>query len=222
MPARTRRLRLGRRRPGPLRSGRRRRCRAPAARAALALFLLGSAAAAAQPSGTGVEITGGADQSGQNYRWTIRNRGSSPIVSVEFPHYHADTFIVPDGWDNSDCTNLARVGGGSGPGACRATPLAGEIGLRPNRTAEFGMRISRAGAIRRPGAVTVQFADGTRTVVDGVEVPSRATFGERYIMVIGMAVIIGGAILINLRRRRKQPAPTETDQTNQPTAPPAE
>src|SRR5437868_3393823 len=53
---------------------------------------------------TGSSENSAYDASGQNYAWIVTNNHTSPIVYVEFPHYHADTFHTPDGWDQK-CTN---------------------------------------------------------------------------------------------------------------------
>ena len=82
----------------------------------LSVALVAPRTAAQQPK---VTISGGADTSGQNYRWTVTNHYGSPVVYIQFPHYHADTFFAPDGWEK-ECTNLIRVGARNAPGTCTA------------------------------------------------------------------------------------------------------
>lgn len=169
----------------------------------LAAWVVAMAAAAgrAEPQPL-VTITGGADGSGQNYSWTITNRHSSPIVFIEIPHYRADTFVTPAGWQQ-ECTNLMIAGQAREPGVCRAWPKPNASGLTPGRSAEFALRVAREGAQRRTGTVLVKFADGTQVSIPGVEVPTRESVPERFAALIGMALIVGLLIVFQLRARRK-------------------
>lgn len=153
-----------------------------------------------------VTITGGADATGQRYTWTVHNHADQRIVAVVFPHYHADLFAVPnppgESYWQAACTNLMQAGGTDAPGVCRAYVEDPRRGIAPNLSAEFSMRIAHVGAHSRPGQVTVTFADGSQTVVDGVELPTAPTFGERYIMAIGMFAILALIVFGQIRRRR--------------------
>lgn len=189
----------GSRMPGGRGDGRRAAARRHPLALVLPLLLLGRAAGAQAPK---VTISGGADATAQWYAWTVTNHHSSPIVYVRFPHYHADAFSAPAGW-KKECTYLVNVGVADRAGVCVASVEAAGAGIASGRSAEFGMRISRAGARRRPGRVTVRFADGTQAVVGGVELPTAATTPERLYALIGFGLVLGIVVLVQLRRRRK-------------------
>lgn len=150
-----------------------------------------------------VLITGGVDGTGQNYTWTIRNAYTLPIVYVEIPHYHADTFEVPDGWEK-ECTNLLGVGTRRfQTGVCQARPKPGVSGIRRGRQDSFRMRIAGIGGARpRSGEVTIGFADGSQVVVAGVQLPSAPSWGEKHAMGIGLALIFVVLIVLQVRRKR--------------------
>jgi len=169
-----------------------------------------TAGAAGTPDEPKVEITGGAEGSGQNYRWTVTNHYGSPVVYIQFPHYHADTFITPNGWEK-ECTNLMRVGARDAPGTCTAWADSPEKGIAPGRSAEFSVRLAAGGAHRRPGQVTVRFADGTQTIVAGVELPTASTTPERLYGLIGFALVFAIVVIVQTRRRRKAPPAVEPD-----------
>jgi hypothetical protein len=160
----------------------------------LALFL-----PVANAQGPKVKITGGADVSGQNYLWTVTNRHDSPIVYIQFPHYHADTFIAPPGW-TMQCTNMAS----REPGTCTAIADSRQTGIAEGRSAEFGMRLGNvSGQHARPGNVAVRFADGAEVTVANVEVPTPSSTPERLVALIGFALVFGILVLAQARRRRK-------------------
>ena len=151
---------------------------------------------------TGVAITGGGDDNGQNYVWTVANHTDSAITRIDFPHYHGDQFNPPAGWKN-ECTYLVNVGVPDQPGHCVAYVDYAMQGLQPGRSAQFHLRISRAGANRRPGTVTVTFADGSTLDVDGVELPTQATLMERYVGLMGFAALFLIVLVVHARRRKK-------------------
>lgn len=174
----------------------------------LSVALVAPRTAAQQPK---VTITGGADASGQNYHWTVTNHYGSPVVYVQFPHYHADTFLTPDRWEK-ECINLIRVGARNEPGTCTAWVNPPEKGIAPGRSAEFGMRLARGGGHhRRPGQVTVRFADGTQTIVGGVELPTASTTSEQLYALIGFALVFVIVVYVQVRRRRKGAPAAEPD-----------
>ncbi len=152
-----------------------------------------------------VRIVGGADGTGQNYTWKVTNLHDSRIVSVSFPHYHGDTFIVPTGWEQ-ETTGLAQAGVKDAHlgGVCRAFVSNPKTGIGQRFDATFRLRIARTGAQRRPGEVTVQFADGSEAIVPDIELPTKPTFGERYIMAIGLGVIF--LVIFLTTRKGKKPA----------------
>ena len=166
----------------------------------------------------GPTLTAGADQpkvtidggvragNTQFYDWKVTNHHTSPIVYVEFPHYHADTFETSEGWAQ-EWKNRMMLGGKDAPGWVRARVDDPGRGIPPGGRADFEMRIARAGALPRPGNVTIRFADGTELVVANVEIPSDHSFLEQNIMVFGLAVIFLIALAIHLRRRRKSSTP---------------
>ncbi|NLE59271.1 MAG: hypothetical protein GX616_12995, partial [Planctomycetes bacterium] len=86
------------------------------------------------------EITGGVDETRQNYYWTVVNNYSSPIVHVEFPHHRADRFqIIPStGWEQ-ECTYLVNVGVPDKPGVCIAKAKAPNPGIPPGARHDFSM-----------------------------------------------------------------------------------
>lgn len=153
-----------------------------------------------------VEITGGADETGQNYTWKIKNKGSAAITRIIIPHYRCDTFNIPTGWERGECTNLARVSQKDAPGICEAIAKNGGIGQ--GGSAEFGMRLSRVGADERVGSVTVFFADGSQTQVSGVKLPTQKGFLERNITPIALVVIFAIFVVIQHRRRGAQAGAT--------------
>ena len=158
-----------------------------------------------------VRITGGADGPGQNYTWQVVNLSDSRIVSIAFPHYHADVFRIPDGWEQ-ETTGLATAGSKDSHlgGIARAFVNDPERGLAQGFDAQFELRIARVGAQRRPGEVTVKFANGTEVIVPDVELPTMKTFGEQYIMGFGLALIFG--IMFLMTRKKKPAEPVEGEQ----------
>ena len=62
-------------------------------------------------------VTGGPDTSGRKYSWTVTNEHTSPVVYVEFPHYHGSLFFAPENW-RVECTFLVNVGVEDRPGIC--------------------------------------------------------------------------------------------------------
>ena len=141
-----------------------------------------------------VTITGGADTSGHNYSWTVTNEHTSPVVYVAFPHYRAGLFFTPAGWA-AKSTFLVDAGVEERPGVCTARADPPTAGIPPGRSAQFGMQIAARGAQRGPGQVTVRFADGTETIVSGVELPQPETFGDKYLSLIGLGLVFGVAIV---------------------------
>ena len=159
---------------------------------------LGSATT--EPAG-GVVITGGRNASG-GYQWAVKNEYTSPIVYIQFPHYHADTFIAPEGWEK-ESTYLVNKGVADRPGTCTAYVDDPRASIRPNQSAQFGMRIARVDARRGTGDVLVRFADGTTTTVTGVELPCTFPAAPRYATVLGLAALMLILVLVEVRRRRR-------------------
>ena len=159
---------------------------------------------AAANEGRRVTIVGGADATGHRYTWTITNEDTSPIVYVEFPHYRANLFFSPHGWSTDESTFLVNVGVEERPGLCIARAASTADGIAPGQSATFSTQIAAAGAQRRRGNVQVQFADGTKTIVSGVELPQRETLGDEFIPLIGLGVIFVGWMVVQVIRSRRR------------------
>lgn len=149
----------------------------------------------------GVSITGGLDDTGQWYLWTVRNERTSPVVSVRFPHYHADLFNAPQGW-RTRSTHLVNVGEADAPGECEALAQSPDQGIGSGAGAEFKMRMAAKGAARGKGQVVVTFADGGSAVVEGVEVPVPPSPAETFLPLAGLAAVIVVVGVWRARRRR--------------------
>ncbi len=149
-------------------------------------------------------ITGGADASGKTYTWQIANTGASRMVEARFPHYRATLFFPPVGW-SSDCTGLVRPGFKEESGVCSARATDPGDGIAPGRSASFSMQVTAAGTKRGPAEAVIRFADGSESVVKGVELPLREGIGDKYVSLIalGAAFIIFVAVR-TLRKRRTE------------------
>jgi hypothetical protein len=170
------------------------------------------ATVAAEPP---VTIAGGVrPHNPQFYDWTVTNASTSPIVFIEFPQYHGDMFTAPPGW-SKEWKNQSSAGAEDAPGWVRTSVGDPAEGIAAGESAQFELRVSRAGALARLGQVTVRFADGTEVVVADVELPSAQSLLERNAMVIGLVVIVAIALLIHFRRRSK---PATTPASTSPTA----
>jgi hypothetical protein len=178
----------------------------------LAVFLwaagLNWSAAVSVPAAAGealkhrVEITGGRDETGQFYRWVVRNLSDSPIVFVEFPHYRADTFFAPEEW-RKEFINRVGDPNATGPGGvCRASTDDPRVAITRGRAAEFGMRLARGGANRGRGTVVVRFLDGAEVKLAGVELPGPPSIVDRLAVPGGLAVIL--LILWAMQRLRSR------------------
>lgn len=177
--------------------------------ATLALLAAVSVAAAAEEPR--VEITGGVDPSGQNYSWTVTNRGDTPIVSVTFPHYNADLFSPPAGWQREE-THLRHVGSKPAPGICRGFVDGVEkSGILPNGSAGFSIRLNADGASKGRGVVQVRFMDGRTVSVRNVELPIAPTFFGQYGMMIALAAAFAIFVLVQVRRKKNRGAADDSD-----------
>lgn len=171
-----------------------------------AVALVAMAALAQDDTKPRVRITGGVDDTLQNYEWTVFNEYDSPIVWIQFPHERADLFRTPEGWDQKT-THLVNVGVPDVPGTCTALVESPSDGIAPNRSAQFGMRIATLGARPEPGVVRVRFADGEEISVGGVEVPTKPEEVNSAYYTLGFAVIfviVVGVGIYRQQRRRKR------------------
>jgi hypothetical protein len=68
------------------------------------------------------------------------------------------------------------------------------------------MQIAARGAQRGPGQVIVRFADGTETIVSGVELPQPETVGDKYLSLIGLGLVFAVAVVVrewHVRRKSR-------------------
>ena len=173
---------------------------------AAAAWLVLPAAARAQDK---VTITGGSDETGHNYSWTVNNHHTTAIVTVVFPHYQADLFVPPSGWE-SENTHMVATGEATSPGTCTAKVSNPADGIASGASATFTLRVGPRGAKRGSGDVLVRFADGTETTVV-TEVPTRELFLGRYLGLVGLGVMFGIFLLYRLLRSPRTPAAGSTD-----------
>lgn len=162
-----------------------------------------------------VSIKGGIDPdepSGHNYVWTVTNRHSSPIVSVEFPHYRADMFLAPDGW-KTECTYLVNVGVPLKPGTCTAKMDPEQGGLFRGASATFRMRVAPEGAPIGKGTVLVRFADGTQAAVEGVTLPRAPDESGKHAPLIALVVLFVVVVVVREWRQRKNKSPASDDKS---------
>lgn len=168
-----------------------------------------------------VTITGGADPAGYIYTWTVTSKRTSPIVHVEFPHYHGTLFFAPEDWF-VECTFLVNVGVEDRPGVCTArNKLFAEAPARPARNdvaprsrpvsgkgnLDFRMQVVLKGTRRGQGKVLVRFADGSEVYVAGVELPQRETAGDKYVPLIGLGLIFVVWVIARSWGRAKRQTP---------------
>jgi hypothetical protein len=176
--------------------------------AAVALLCAGTAFSSgrALADGPKVAIEGGPDLSAQNYEWVVTNQAQAAISQIEFPHYGATLFFVPDGW-KFECSNLVNVGAGTKPGVCRATAARPGAAIAPGDSRSFRMQCAARSSVPGRAAVAVHFADGARIDVPGVSVPQKEPISDRYLPVIGLGLIAAIFLLFRaMARRNKAPA----------------
>ena len=154
-----------------------------------------------------VRITGGADASGHRYTWVVTNDGDSPLTYVEFPHYRASLFFVPDGWE-SDCTFLVNVGVEDKPGVCTAWVDSPVKGIGRHQSAEFTLQIASGDVLRGRGEVVARTASGQQLVVSGVELPQPEPASDKYVSLLGLGLVLFLAIVVQRKRARKPKVPS--------------
>ncbi|MCH8241461.1 MAG: hypothetical protein IH897_02485 [Planctomycetes bacterium] len=167
-----------------------------ALRILLPLFLTLPATLMGSPN---VAISGGADDSGQNYSWKITNKHESPIIFVEIPQYKAGVGIPPDG-RNSKLTNPRGLGGRTGFFTSKVDTAAD--GIAPGESATFGLTVTVRGTPRGKGDILIRFADETETRVRA-EVPIKETLADRYISLIGLGLIFAVYLVVRAVKRRE-------------------
>ena len=150
-----------------------------------------------------VSITGGADTSGQNYTWTVTNHYASPIVFVEFPHYHAGVFFPPKGWE-SEATAIVEIGYKEEPGVCIGRTDSLDLAIDKGESGAFRMKIAPLPTRRGKGTVRVRFADRTEAAVAGVELPQQELIGDQYAPLIGLGVIFLVFVIVRTVRAKRR------------------
>lgn len=169
----------------------------------LALLLL--AAASAQAASSSAEISSKKNDRG-GYTIKVTNRANHPITYVEFPHYLADQFTAPEGWETK-CTYLSNIGVEKKPGICSATARSANDGIAPNQSAEFDMRLGRDGqneSVSGEQTARLKFADGAVAEIPGVYLPTAPARWSNLPLITGFGGIV---VLFILLGRRKKAAP---------------
>ena len=152
-----------------------------------------------------VKIVGGPDITGHNYEWKVYNNSPSPIVYVEFPHWHADLFYGQNGWSGKS-SYLINVGVPELPGICTATADSPANYIRQGGSAQFFMRIAPIGADHGKGQAKVRFADGSERIIDGVVLPRKPPQEYKFATLIALGVLFLGFVIVKtFRQRRRQP-----------------
>jgi hypothetical protein len=159
---------------------------------------------AAVGNGPAVTITGGSEPTGRTYTWTITNQSSSPIVSIEFRHYHGNVFVPAQGW-SADGSTFREGGGWRGQEAkCVGRAMSAEVAIGPGESGEFQLLMDVAGAPRGTGEMKLGLADGTTAVVAGVELPREPSISDTYVSLIGLGGIFGLWLVFQAVRRRRR------------------
>ena len=169
------------------------------------VFLAGTALSAAWASDPAVSISGGADESGHHYQWTVTNRSGVPVVFVEFPHAQGDLFVAPPGW-TTERVNLAGKPVSAGAGFWRAEASSAFDGISQGHQARFSMRVSPSGAARGVGTVTLRDADGGVVTVPGIEVPVLPSTSETMTSLLALGVIFVVFVAVATWRGRQRRA----------------
>jgi hypothetical protein len=172
----------------------------------IGLCLVASVVHADEP--TKVEIEGEPDITGHNYEWRVTNRYKSPIVYLEFPHWHADIFTGPDGWSTKDSTYLVNVDVPDLPGIGIAKADSTHS-IRRGSSASFYMRVAPKGADRGTGQVKVRFEDGTVEFVPNVHLPTAPPEDPyKHVPMIALFLLFLGFVAVKTwRQRRGQQSP---------------
>jgi hypothetical protein len=154
---------------------------------------------------TPVEITSQRENADQMYRLTVHNRGDKPIKRIEFSHFNVDSWKAPEGWAADGTSIAGKPGVGDNEGGTLWADADAGHALGRGRSAEFVMRINNLGAKRGSGPVTVTFDDGTKIIVEGVDLPRPPTVVDQY----GTPFILGSVLVVILAlralRRKRRP-----------------
>jgi hypothetical protein len=167
------------------------------------LLSLGASTTRSPGQDAPVEISGGRNDDGSFYTWVVHNHSDSPICYVEFPHYHADLWIVPEGW-KKEATNLAGVPGPkAAESVARTWKEDPELGIPPGGSARFRLRTGRREIYRGRGTVTVRLANGTELKIKDVEVPSAPSRLDLAAAPIALGVLFVAFVIFHTARRKR-------------------
>ena|GEM_PF-7122770 len=161
---------------------------------------------AAVPAAAQVTIEGGLDQVEYQYIWTVTNKGSSPVTSLEIPHYHGINLTAPEGWE-FEMTNKMAFGMVDKPGIISAWATSPGAAIRPHRSATFKLPFTPNRVAPGTGVVTVGFADGTTQLVPDVEIPWQVPWLRRYTLLISFGAIFAVFLVIQAVRGRRGSEP---------------
>lgn len=151
-----------------------------------------------------VVITGGVDEAGQVYRWTVTNEHTVPISYLSIPHYGAVSVEMPDGW-NGDLT--VRGGEGGRPGKFIVKAEFPWAQISQSGSAEFSLSLPEPGRAWGFRNAHVRFEDGMEILVS-LEVPLKETAGERSVPLIALGAIFAAYVIVQALRRRSRRAPS--------------
>jgi len=157
---------------------------------------------ASVPALAQVTIDGGLDREQFRYVWTVTNGGSEPIVSLQFPHFHALVLTAPDGWE-SEVTNRAT----DKTGVVTAEATSPRAGIPPGRSATFTLTFAPRDCAPGSNAVTITFGDGSTATVLGVKVPWRTPWLQRFTLLIGLGGIFAIYVFVQAARGRRRKTP---------------
>jgi len=128
------------------------------------------------------------------YTYRVTNLGTEPIVSFEVEQHASYNFKAPDGWQKNKSPSLFR-----------AWTENSAIGIAPNDTATFSLRVSSEGAVLGSGRVSVGFRSGQTSELAKVWTPVKEPLS--YIMLVAgvfLAIIVmQSAIVIRKRWQTK-------------------
>ena len=145
-------------------------------------------------------ITGGVDETGLLYRWSVTHDEPSGLARLEFPHFRGAWVRVPEGWDG-ELTHPRGEGGRDG--VCVYLARSRDANIPPNTPAIFELGLVADGTPRAQREVIATFGDG-RTAVALAEVPIPEAAADRYISLIGLGGIFLLFLIARAFRRGRQ------------------
>jgi hypothetical protein len=131
------------------------------------------------------------------YIYRVTNLSAEPLVSFEVEQYAAYNFKRPLGWQKN-----------TSPDRFRAWTEDPSIGIAPNDTATFSLRVSSRGAVLGSGKVSVGFRSGQTCDLTKVWIPVREPLS--YIVLVAgvflVIILLQSAIILRKRRQTKRTA----------------